>query len=135
MFRVSTTLAGAALVAVLASACATAPRTLLLGAGTGAAVGGGTGLLISHNAMGTAIGAATGAITGGLIGFLLHKGKENDLQGPGGKNVTGAEKYPFLTRPEVRTIWVPDTVDGNRYIERHRVFVIDKNSSWSKDND
>lgn len=48
---------------------------------------------------------------------------------------TDAEQYPFLTRPEVRTIWIPDTVEGNRYIEKHRVFIIDKNSSWSKDND
>lgn len=45
------------------------------------------------------------------------------------------EKYPFLTRPEVRTIWVPDAIEGNRYIEKHRVFIIDKNTSWSKDNE
>lgn len=135
MFRIYTILAGAALAAVLTSACATAPRSILLGAGAGAAVGAGSGLLISHDATGAALGAATGAVTGGLIGLLLHKGKEKDAQNAGGQKATDTEKYPFLTRPEVRTIWVPDSVEGNRYIERHRVFVIEKNSSWSKDND
>ncbi len=135
MLRVFTTLAVAALAAVLTSACASAPRSILFGAGSGAAIAGGTGLLISHNATGTAIGAATGAVTGGLIGFLLHGAKEKDTQGKSGQDMSDADKYPFLTRPEVRTIWIPDTVEGNRYIERHRVFVIEKNSSWSKDND
>lgn len=129
MIRIS--FAGAALAALLTSACATAPQSILLGAGTGAVAGGGIGLAIGQNATGAAIGAATGALTGSLIGYLLHKGKEKDQSA----SPADAEKYPFLTRPEVRTIWVPDAVEGNRYIERHRVFVIEKNSSWSKDND
>ena len=129
MIRVSH--AGAALALVLTSACATAPQSILLGAGTGAVAGGGMGYAIGQNATGAAIGAATGAITGGVIGYLLHKGRQKD-PGPSSQD---AEKYPFLTRPEVRTIWVPDAVEGDRYIERHRVFVIEKNSSWSKDND
>ena len=76
-------------------------------------------------------------LTPALVAILLtgcaHKSpKPND---PKASATTDEEKYPFLTRPEVRTLWVPDTVEGNRYIERHRVFVIEKNSSWSKDND
>ncbi len=125
--------AGAAAAVLLMSACATAPQSILLGVSSGAVAGGGVGLAIGQNATGAAIGAATGALTGGLIGFLLHKGKEKDQASS--TSGTDAEKYPFLTRPEVRTIWVPDAVEGNRYIERHRVFVIEKNSSWSKDND
>lgn len=131
MIRIS--FAGAMAAAFLTSACATAPQSILLGAGAGAVAGGGTGLLIGHDATGAAIGAATGAVTGGVIGFLLHKGKEKD--GKPSPTASDEEKYPFLTRPEVRTLWVPDAVEGNRYIERHRVFVIEKNSSWSKDND
>lgn len=76
-------------------------------------------------------------LTPALVAILLtgcaHKNpKPND---PNASATLDAEKYPFLTRPEVRTLWVPDTVEGNRYIERHRVFVIEKNSSWCKDND
>jgi hypothetical protein len=131
MIRIS--YAGAAAAVLLMSACATAPQSVLLGAGGGAVVGGGVGLAIGRDATGAAVGAATGALSGGLISFLLHKGKEKD-PAPA-SHASDAEKYPFLTRPEVRTILVPDAVEGNRYIERHRVFVIEKNSSWSKDND
>ncbi len=37
---------------------------------------------------------------------------------------------PFLNQPEVRTIWVPDKIEGNTYIEGHYVHVIDKNTTW-----
>ena len=131
MIRISFT--GAALAASLMSACATAPQSILFGAGTGAVTGGGVGLALGHNAKGAAIGAVTGALTGSLIGFLLHKGKEKDQNQA--FTTSDMEKYPFITRPEVRTLFIPDTVEGNRYIEKHRVFVIEKNSSWSKDND
>lgn len=126
-------LAGAALAVALASGCATTPRSLLLGAGTGLAVGGGAGLAIGHNATGAAIGAATGALTGTLIGYLFDKSKDKGRMQS--SSSPEGDPYPFLTRPDVRTILVPDTVDGNRYIEKHRVFIIEKNSSWSKDNE
>jgi hypothetical protein len=134
MIRIS--FSGAAAAAVLLinlSACATAPRSILLGAGSGAIAGGGVGLAISQDAGSVAMGVATGALTGSVIGYLLHQGKKGD-EGAAAR-AEDANPYPFLTRPEVRTIWVPDTVEGNRYIEKHRVFVIDQNSSWSKDND
>src|SRR5579885_2807676 len=105
MIRLS--FAGALASAILMSACATAPQSILLGAGTGAVAGGGIGLAIGRDATGAAIGAATGALTGGVLGYLLHKGKEKE-QGP--SSSADADKYPFLTRPEVRTIWVPDAV-------------------------
>lgn len=131
MLRVPTILIIGILAIMLIPACTTAPRSILLGAGTGAAAGAGTGLMIGNDATGAAIGAATGALAGGLIGLLLHK--DNDQKKSQAN--TDNNKYPFLIRPEVRTIWVPDAVEGNRYIEGHRVFVIEKNSSWSKDND
>ena len=131
MIRISF-IAAAALAAVLTSACATVPQSIALGVGSGAIAGGGIGLAIGQNSTGAAIGVATGALTGGVLGYLLHKSRER-AHGP--STLMDAEKYPFLTRPEVRTIWVPDAVEGDRYIERHRVFVIEKNSSWSKDND
>jgi hypothetical protein len=72
-----------------------------------------------------------------LVAILLTGCAHKNLKptDPKASATTDAEKYPFLTRPEVRTLWIPDTVEGNRYIERHRVFVIEKNSTWSKDND
>ena len=67
------------------------------------------------------------------VGCSTTQDKKND---PKTKSETkDEEKYPFLTRPEVRTIWVPDAVEANRFIEGHRVFVIEKNTVWSKDNE
>lgn len=71
----------------------------------------------------------TGAVTAAL---LMSACATTPRKAP---NASDLEKYPFITRPEVRTILIPDTVEGNRYIEKHRVFVIEKNSSWSKDSD
>ena len=67
-----------------------------------------------------------------LDGCASTKEKKKDTKS---QEVKNEEKYPFLTRPEVRTIWVPDAIEGNRYIEGHRVFIIEKGTSWSKDND
>ena len=131
MIRVS--IAGCLLAVAFASACATVPQSVLVGAGSGAAVGGGAGLLIGHNAEGAALGVVTGALTGGVLGYLFNKGKEKGQASS--PNASLVEKYPFLTRPEVQTLWIPDTIEGDRFVEKHRVFVIQKNSSWSKDNE
>lgn len=39
---------------------------------------------------------------------------------------------PSLTSPEVRRIWVPEKIDGNKFIKGHYMYVIDKPSVWSK---
>jgi hypothetical protein len=38
---------------------------------------------------------------------------------------------PSLTSPEVRRIWVPEKIEGNKFIEGHYMYVIDKPSVWS----
>lgn len=37
---------------------------------------------------------------------------------------------PFLNEPQVRTLWIPDKIEGNNYIEGHYIHMIDKNASW-----
>lgn len=110
--------------------CATSSRSILLGAGVGVAAGGTTAYLASgHRAQATMIGIATGAAAGSLIGYLIHKDKEKnstqkDAQSP-------VDKYPFLTKPEVRSYKVPARIEGNKYIDEHTIYVIDKNTTWS----
>ncbi len=41
-------------------------------------------------------------------------------------------EVPSLTSPEVRRIWVPEKIDGNKFIEGHYMYVIDKTSVWSR---
>lgn len=85
---------------------------------------------MKHASLTLAVAIATTIFANGCSTF---KSKQNETQSK--DKTKEEEKLPFLTRPEVRTIWVPDSVEGNRYIEGHRVFIIDKNSSWSKDHD
>lgn len=40
-------------------------------------------------------------------------------------------KNPILRNAEVKTIWIPDRIDGNRFEEGHFVHLIDKPASWS----
>jgi hypothetical protein len=49
------------------------------------------------------------------------------------KNVPSKQtepKSPYLKNAEVKTIWIPDRIDGNRYEEGHFVHLIDKQATW-----
>lgn len=42
-------------------------------------------------------------------------------------------KPPFLNHPEIRTIWIPDAIEDDKYIEGHFVHIIEKPTSWRKE--
>ncbi|MGE0526784.1 MAG: hypothetical protein AB7G93_00965 [Bdellovibrionales bacterium] len=42
-----------------------------------------------------------------------------------------APKTPRLKNAEVKTIWIPDRIEGNRYEEGHFIHLIDKPAIWS----
>lgn len=117
----------------LMQSCATTDRGLV-GAGIGATVGLGAGAITTHSVEGAAIGAATGALVGGAIGLLTRKSTPTE-EHQKKETLKGEDLYPFLTKPDVQTIWVPDSIESNRYIEGHRVYIINKGSSWSKDDE
>lgn len=117
------------------NACASMSGSMLLGAGTGAALGGGIGHAASgHKPTGNAVGAITGAGFGALIGYLGHKDyEEKERQ----KNLkTGSlekPKAPKIVPPKYESIWIPDKIEGDRYIEGHRVHILKSPSTWSTD--
>ena len=37
---------------------------------------------------------------------------------------------PKLSQARYRTIWVPDKIEGDRYIEGHRVHIIEEAGRW-----
>ena len=39
---------------------------------------------------------------------------------------------PSLTKPKVRTFVVPDTIEGNKYIKSHRVYILEDPGTWSR---
>lgn len=41
-------------------------------------------------------------------------------------------KSPALTSPKVRKVWVPEKIEGEKYIEGHYMWILEKTTSWSQ---
>jgi hypothetical protein len=118
---------------LILNGCSTAPKSILLGAGVGAVAGGAMGQGASQNSAGTAIGALIGAGIGSLIGYGSYSQK-NKTSPDTKTSVPNDENFPpQLTKPRVRSYMVPDSIEGNKYIKSHRVFILEDPGSWSKD--
>jgi hypothetical protein len=61
---------------------------------------------------------------------LAHKDKE--ASGDKGKVESNDDLLPLLTKPKIRSVVVPDSIEGNKYIKSHRVFILEDPGSWSK---
>ncbi len=122
------------LVLPLMSGCASIERSTLLGATTFGAVGTGIGLAAEKSAGSALIGLGIGALVGGVMGFAAHKeqeAKRGQLMNP---VITKdfKDKVPAISTPEVRRVWVPEKIEGNKYIEGHFIYVIDRQAVWGK---
>lgn len=42
------------------------------------------------------------------------------------------DKSPSLTSPKVRKVWVPEKIEGDRYIEGHWMWVLERTTTWSQ---
>ncbi len=111
--------------------CATMKDSLLLGAGAGGTLGGTIGLNASRgNASATILGMAVGAVVGVGMGYLAH---ESDKKPKVEKRKPEIRKdHPILSNPNVEMIWVPDQINGDRYVEKHRVWILKQNTHWRK---
>lgn len=38
---------------------------------------------------------------------------------------------PLLTKPKVKKIWVPEKIEGDKFIEGHWMWVLERTTSWS----
>ena len=102
----------------------------------GGAIGAGVGSAIANQNKsdhGAAVGALIGAGIGTLIGHEAYKDKIKKIGKSESNTKIDSEFSPFLTKPEVQMYWVPDSVQGDKFIEKHRVWIIKRPSSWSKD--
>ena len=116
---------------LLLNGCATATKSVLLGAAVGGLAGGAIGQSQSQNSDGTAVGMVVGAGIGSLISYLAYKDKKTK-PAEDFKLKLDDEKFPFLTKPKIRSVVVPDTIEGNKYIESHKIYILDDPGSWSK---
>jgi starvation-inducible outer membrane lipoprotein len=42
-------------------------------------------------------------------------------------------RVPTIKNAEVKTIWIPDKIEGNKFEEGHYVHIIDKQATWGKE--
>ncbi len=118
----------------LLCSCASVQRSTILGAAIGGTTIGFAGSMMSgdqHRARGAIVGSLVGASIGGVIGYLAYKSTErSDLEKAASVNSSSANA-PLLTSPKVRRVWVPAKIEGEKYIDGHYMFVIEKTSGWS----
>lgn len=41
-------------------------------------------------------------------------------------------KSPSLTTPKVRKVWVPEKIEGDKLIEGHWMWVLERTTTWSQ---
>ena len=117
---------------LLLNGCATTTQSTLLGAAVGGVAGGALGQAQSQNSEGTMAGAAIGVGVGALLGFLSGKSKKKE-EVKDTKLPSDEDTFPALTKPKLRSMWVPDKVEGNKYIKGHWIYIIEDAGAWSKD--
>jgi len=55
---------------------------------------------------------------------------------PKPKSTVGNEPQtqpPSLNQAEIRTIWIPDTIEDDKFIEGHFVHIIERQATWKKE--
>ncbi len=119
---------------LLLNACSTVGKSVMLGVSVGGLVGGAIGNSQTSQGSGD-VGTAIGMGLGGLISYLAFKEKEkksvSDKLNTTSKSLE--EDFPFLTKPKIRSIIIPDTIEGNKFIKSHKVYILEDAGAWSKD--
>lgn len=122
-------------ISLLFVSCATVEKSTILGGfigGTAGALIGNAAGSDGHRDTSTAIGAAVGLGIGALIGYNGYKDKEKKDHAKLLQQTPFDTKAPLLTAPKVRRVWVPAKIEGEKYIDGHYMYVIEKISGWSE---
>lgn len=118
-----------AIISLLLCRCASMEKSIGLGVGIGTASGIATSQLAHYNTKGTIVLGLGGAVIGGAIAALLHKDHPAVATT---LPVTSALKNggPPLADPEKDVLLVPDKIEGDQFIEHHRIWTIKKPARW-----
>lgn len=109
--------------------CASMEKSVVLGVGIGAATGISASQIAHYNPKGNIVLGLGGAVIGGVIAALLHKDR-SDV--PISLPVTNVMKnnQPPLADAEKDVLLVPDKIEGDHFVEKHRIWTIKKPSRW-----
>jgi len=109
--------------------CASIEKSVGLGVGIGAASGIATSQMAHYNTKGHVVLGIGGALIGGAIAALLHKGQpEVPVSVPLTNVMKGSQ--PPLADAERDVILVPDKIEGDHFVEKHKIWTIKKPSRW-----
>lgn len=130
-------------VSVTTSGCATQSKSTglgaIIGAGTGAALGGivDPGKHGEYRTRNVIIGTAVGGIAGAVMGSTIFENNELKRQqayevGQKDAKTTLSKQgnMPGLKNPKVESHWIEGRVVGNRYIDSHFEYVIIEPARW-----
>ena len=118
---------------LMAVGCSTAPKSILAGGISGGVAGALMGQQQSGSSEGSAIGAVVGAGIGSLIGYLSFNEKQKKDAVKSNPEIEIPDEWtPFITRPKIRSYVVPDTIEGNKFIKSHRIFILESGGEWSR---
>lgn len=69
-----------------------------------------------------------------LLGFLFCSCSTLNKTNKDQSNINNKsnDKSPALTTPRVRKVWVPEKIDGDKYIEGHWMWVLERTTTWSQ---
>lgn len=126
---------------MFSTGCASANKSAglggMLGAGTGAMLGGiaDPGKDGEYRTRNVIVGAALGGMAGMITGSVIHKEideqkKEAFMKGRAASTTPQAGVMPSLSQAKVRTEWIESRVSGNRFVEGHFEYVIEEPSRW-----
>ncbi len=106
----------------------------VIGAGSGAVIGGIKTKNGDYRTRNVIIGAGIGSVIGGVTGAVLHESNQRDkemayMKGRESKD-SKSKPVPDLQQPEVEAQWVESKVIGNRYIEGHYEYIITEPTRW-----
>jgi hypothetical protein len=122
---------------IVTTSCATAQSSSLLGLSVGLVVGAGAGAAAGQanhtETKSAAIGAAVGAALGALMGYLAHRDQTSKAKLSAEPQDYGPP--PSLTKPVVRRVWVPDKVESDKLVRGHFIYVLEKPSGWTVNDD
>lgn len=119
------------IISFLLCSCASVERSTLLGGLIGGSAGAMLGSASGNGSQGTLIVGTLGAGIGSLIGYSAFKSKQAKEQRNVKDNLQDS-KSPSLTTPKVRRVWVPARIEGDKYMDGHYMYVIEKTSTWSE---